>query len=111
MADTGNSRLVHLSADLVDLGDGFGSRGNGDTQFFDPHDLAFGNDRMYVADTYNDRVQVFAAPGPVDPPQEPLSPVYRDQLSDPGGRAPVYPAGLAVVDGTWYVADSGGSRS
>ncbi|WP_228942548.1 SMP-30/gluconolactonase/LRE family protein [Nocardioides sp. Leaf374] len=110
VADTGNSRLVHLSADLVDLGDGFGSRGNGDTQFFDPHDLAFGNDRMYVADTYNDRVQVFAAPGPVDLPQEPLSPVYRDQLSDPGGRAPVYPAGLAVVDGTWYVADSGGSR-
>ena len=111
VADTQHSRLVHLSADLgTDLGDGFGSLGTGDTQFFNPHDLAFGNDKMYVADTYNNRVQVYAMPGPVDPPPTALTPAYLSQISDPGGRAPVYPAGVEIVDGTWYVADSGGSR-
>ncbi len=110
VADTQNSRLVHLSAALTDLGDGFGSLGTGDTQFFDPHDLAFGNDKMYVADTYNNRVQVYSMPGPVEPPPTALTPSYTGQISDPGGHAPVYPAGIAVVDGTWYVADSGGSR-
>lgn len=110
VADTQHSRLVHLSAGLADLGDGFGSLGTGDTQFFNPHDLAFGNDRMYVADTYNNRVQVFSVPGPVDPPPTPLTPAYAGQVSDDGGRAPLYPAGVEIVDGTWYVADSGGSR-
>ncbi|WP_243058769.1 SMP-30/gluconolactonase/LRE family protein [Nocardioides sp. SR21] len=110
VADTQNSRLVHLSAGLADLGDGFGSQGSGDLQFFNPHDLAFGNDKMYVADTYNNRVQVFSMPGPVDPPPTPLTPEYVDQISDDGGVAPFYPAGVEIVDGTWYVADSGGSR-
>ncbi|MCW2764501.1 MAG: conserved repeat protein [Nocardioides sp.] len=110
VADTQNSRLVHLSANLTDLGDGFGSLGTGNTQFFNPHDLAFGNNKMYVADTYNNRVQMFDMPGPVDPPPTPLQPTYADQISSTGGHAPVYPAGVAVVDGTWYVADSGGSR-
>ncbi len=110
VADTQNNRLVHLSTSLVDLGDGFGSAGTGDHQFAFPHDLAFGNDSMYVADTYNDRVQTFSLPGPVDPPPDPLTPAYADQISDPGGRAPVYPAGVAIVDDTWYIADSGGSR-
>jgi tripartite motif-containing protein 71 len=63
VADTKNSRLVHLSENLVNLGDGFGSRGTGNNQFFEPHDLAFGNGRLYVADTYNNRVQVFRQPG------------------------------------------------
>lgn len=110
VADTQHSRLVHLSAGLADLGDGFGSAGTGDAQFFNPHDLAFGNDRMYVADTYNNRVQMYAMPGPVDPPPTPLTPAYAGQISAPGGRAPFYPAGVEIVDGTWYVADSGGSR-
>lgn len=110
VADTQNNRLVHLSTSLVDLGDGFGSAGTGDHQFSFPHDLAFGNDMMYVADTYNNRVQTYSLPGPVDPPPNPLSPVYSAQISDPGGRAPFYPAGVAIADGTWYVADSGGSR-
>lgn len=110
VADTMNSRLVHLSAGLADLGDGFGSLGSNNDQFFNPHDVAFGNDKMYVADTYNNRVQVYSVPGPTEPPPAPLQPTYRDQISNPGGIAPVYPAGVAVVDGTWYVADSGGSR-
>ncbi|MCW2768433.1 MAG: conserved repeat protein [Nocardioides sp.] len=110
VADTQNSRLVHLSANLTDLGDGFGSLGTGNYQFFEPHDLAFGNDKMYVADTYNHRVQTYSMPGPVEPPPAALTPAYTSQISDPGGVAPVYPAGVEIVDGTWYVADSGGSR-
>ncbi|MGB0102442.1 MAG: SMP-30/gluconolactonase/LRE family protein, partial [Nocardioides sp.] len=111
VADTQHSRLVHLSADLsTDLGDGFGSLGTGDTQFFNPHDLAFGNDKMYVADTYNNRVQIFSMPGPVDPPPTALTPEPVGQISDDGGVAPIYPAGVEIVDGTWYVADSGGAR-
>jgi len=110
VADTQHDRLVHLSADLADLGDGFGARGTGTHEFFNPHDLAFGNDRMYVADTYNNRVQVYDLAAPPPPPPAPLDPTYTSQISNPGGRAPVYPAGVAVVDGTWYVADSGGSR-
>ena len=62
VADTKNNRLVHLSANLANLGDGLGSRGTGNTQFFEPHDLALGNGRLYVADTYNNRVQVFRYP-------------------------------------------------
>lgn len=109
VADTQNSRLVHLSADLKDLGDGFGSLGTGNAQFFNPHDLAFGNDQMYVADTYNNRVQVYSYEGGSTPP--PFEPTYASQISAPGGHAPVYPAGVAVTDdGTWFAADSGGSR-
>ena len=110
VADTQHSRLVHLSAALADLGDGFGAPGTGTHEFFNPHDLAFGNDKMYVADTYNNRVQVYDMAAPPPPPPAPLNPTYAAQLSKPGGHAPVYPAGVAVVDGTWYVADSGGSR-
>ncbi|MGB0099340.1 MAG: NHL repeat-containing protein [Nocardioides sp.] len=116
VTDTGNSRLVHLSDDLVDIGDGFGSIGTGDHQFFDPHDLAFGNNKMYVADTYNNRVQVFEEPPTTEPPPPPPPPpgdrwVYDHQISDPGGRASIYPAGVAIADAdTWYVADSAGSR-
>ena len=36
---------------------------------------------------------------------------YDSRISAPGGRAPVYPAGLDIAgNGTWYVADSAGSR-
>ena len=95
----------------TDLGDGFGASAPATTQFFNPHDLAFGNDKMYVADTYNNRVQVFAMPGPTEPPPTAAARrQYRGQISDPGGVAPIYPAGVEIVDGTWYVADSGGSR-
>src|SRR5262249_37024101 len=110
VADTQNSRLVHLSADLADLGDGFGSMGTSNTQFFNPHDLAFGNDKMYVADTYNNRVQVSSHPRRTAPPPAVLPPSSPAHTRAPGGPAPLSPAGVAVVDGTWYVADSGGSR-
>ena len=65
---------------------------------------------MYVADTYNNRVQMFSMPGPTEPPPTPLSPQPSGQISNPGGVAPIYPAGVEIVDGTWYAADSGGAR-
>ena len=86
VADTQNNRLVHLSANLTDLGDGFGSLGNGNTQFFNPHDLAFGNDKMYVADTYNNRVQMFSMPGPTEPPPADLDAAVPRPDLRPGRR-------------------------
>jgi DNA-binding beta-propeller fold protein YncE len=107
VADTQNSRLVHLSADLsTDLGDGFGSNGTGNSQFFNPHALAIHGQVLFVADTFNSRVQEFS-----------LSPslgsglTYKRQISNPGGVAPLYPAaGVADSAGNRYIADSGGSR-
>jgi tripartite motif-containing protein 71 len=96
VADTQNSRVVHLSAELVDLGDGFGARGTGSMQFDRPHDVALGNGDLYVADTYNNRVQVFDLGGAAEPPA-PFNPTYDKQLSDPGGHAPVYPAGVGEL--------------
>lgn len=61
VADTMNSGIVHLSSDLsTDLGDGFGGLGNGDMQFFQPHSLAVYGSVLFVADTYNSRVQEFS---------------------------------------------------
>jgi DNA-binding beta-propeller fold protein YncE len=109
VADTGNHRIVHLSSALTDLGDGFGSRGTGPLQFEYPHTLDVAQDTLYVADTYNDRIRMFdltsSGGGPTWPP------VYSSEISDPGGVAPLYPAGAVTAsDGTRFVADSGGSR-
>ncbi len=59
VADTGNSRIRHFDANLVDLTDGFGSLGTDEGQFDRPHSLAAHNGFLYVADTYNHRVQKF----------------------------------------------------
>jgi DNA-binding beta-propeller fold protein YncE len=59
VADTGNNAIAHLSASLSNLGDGFGNLGNGDYQFFSPHSLAVSGQSLFVADTYNNRIQVF----------------------------------------------------
>ena len=60
VADTNNNRLVHLSSDLqANLGDGFGGLGTGSMQFNLPHTLAAFGSKLYVADTFNNRVQVF----------------------------------------------------
>lgn len=109
VADTGNNRIVHLSANLADLGDGFGSAGTGNLEFFLPHSLAVRGDTLFVADTYNNRVQVFSVA--TGPPPPPTIPSYARQISASGGVAPLYPAGgTADASGTRYVADSGGSR-
>jgi DNA-binding beta-propeller fold protein YncE len=108
VADTQNHRIVHLSSDLVDLGDGFGHHGDGDLGFDRPHSLAVRGSELLVADTYNDRVQVFDV-GTVDAPV--FDPLYSREISDAGGVAPLYPAGgVSDTAGVLYVADSGGSR-
>jgi sugar lactone lactonase YvrE len=59
VADTMNNRVVHLSSLLTDLGDGFGSSGTGNMQFTQPHSLAVHGSVLFVADTFNNRVQEF----------------------------------------------------
>ncbi|HTC80320.1 MAG TPA: NHL repeat-containing protein, partial [Acidimicrobiia bacterium] len=108
VADTGNHRIVHLSATLADLGDGFGSFGSGNLQLNYPHSLAVRGSALFVADTYNSRVQVFTIGSTVTPP---VIPTYSRQISAAGGVAPLYPAGGTTdAAGNRYVADSGGSR-
>ena len=59
VADTRNHRILHLSKRLTDLRDTFGSHGSGRYRFDLPHTLAARGGRLYVADTFNHRVQVF----------------------------------------------------
>jgi tripartite motif-containing protein 71 len=59
VADTRNHRVVHLSERLTNLRDTFGGRGGGRFEFDLPHTLAARGSRLYVADTFNHRVQVF----------------------------------------------------
>jgi DNA-binding beta-propeller fold protein YncE len=63
VADTRNHRIVHLSARLRNLRDTFGARGTGRLRFDLPHTLAARGGRLYVADTFNHRVQVFDIAG------------------------------------------------
>ena len=63
VADTGNGRIVHLSADGVFLSQ-FGQKGKGPGQFTTAHGLAIdAEDRIYVADRGNNRVEVFSPQG------------------------------------------------
>lgn len=110
VADTGNNRVIHMTATLNPFaGDTFGSAGTGTGQFDRPHTLAAGSDTLFVADTYNDRVQTFTLQSGGG--MGPYAPQYEAQISAPGGVAPLYPAG-GVADGAGnrYLADSGGSR-
>ena len=63
VANSGDNSIVHLSVSLANLGDGFGSLGTGDLQFDDPHSLAVFNTTLFVADTYNNRIQEFNIAG------------------------------------------------
>jgi DNA-binding beta-propeller fold protein YncE len=62
-ADTGGDDIVHLSATLSNLGDGFGSPGTGNMQFDAPHSLAVFDSTLFVADTYNNRIQEYNIAG------------------------------------------------
>ena len=111
VADTGNHRIVHLSANLENLNHTFGTRGTGDLQFESPHTVAAHGTRLYVADTFNDRVQIVdvSSLGGGGGGGGSYAPDFR--FWDQGGVAPLYPAGGATApNGTRYVADSGGSR-
>jgi tripartite motif-containing protein 71 len=63
VANSGADNIVHLSATLANLGDGFGGPGTGSAQFDDPHSLSATGHTLYVADTYNNRVQEFNTTG------------------------------------------------
>jgi sugar lactone lactonase YvrE len=59
--DTPHNRIVHVSADLATtFTDGFGSFGSGPMQFFQPHSLEVFGTTLFVADTYNNRIQEFS---------------------------------------------------
>ncbi len=56
---SGNNRIVKFAKDGTFLGE-WGSTGNGDGQFRDPHALAMDSQgRLFVADRGNSRIQVF----------------------------------------------------
>jgi tripartite motif-containing protein 71 len=63
VADSGNDRIVHLGATLANLGDGFGGSGDTNLEFNDPHSLAVFGTILYVADTYNNRIQEYNISG------------------------------------------------
>ncbi len=60
--DTNGNAIVHLTSSLNLLSGGFGGPGTGDLQFNQPHSLAVSPDgtTLFVADTYNNRVQEFS---------------------------------------------------
>ena len=62
LTDTNGNDVVHLSSSLTLLGGGFGGPGTGNMQFAEPHSLAVSPDgtTLFVADTYNNRVQEFS---------------------------------------------------
>jgi DNA-binding beta-propeller fold protein YncE len=63
VADTNNHRIIKYGRNLEPtLVIGL-TTGQGDGQFFYPEAVSFGNDVIYVADTANDRVQVFSTAG------------------------------------------------
>lgn len=63
VADTGNGRIVHMSATGELLGS-WGKKGKGEGEFATAHAIAIDSrDRVYVADRGNNRVQVFEPSG------------------------------------------------
>ena len=67
-SDTGGNQIVHLSATpstFTNLGDGFGGPGIDNMHFDLPHSLAVSPDgsTLFVADTYNNRVQEYNITG------------------------------------------------
>jgi DNA-binding beta-propeller fold protein YncE len=63
VANSGADDIVHLAATLTNVGDGFGTAGTTNMDFDDPHSLAVFGNTLYVADTYNNRIQEFNITG------------------------------------------------
>lgn len=94
IADFGNSRLRIFDQDGGYLG-GWGGRGNGKYGLRELCGVAIRGDEIYVADTWNGRVQAFA-----------LSGEYRATAAGLYG-----PRGVAAAgDGSVWVADTGNNR-
>lgn len=62
VADFGNSRLRVFDGEGGYLG-GLGNRGNGTYELRDPCAVAIGRDEVYVADTWNGRIQSYSIAG------------------------------------------------
>lgn len=94
VADFGNSRL-RIYDRAGKLAGGWGSRGDGPYEFRDPCGVAISGQNVYVADTWNGRIQWFSLAG------------------EWKGTAPglVGPRGVAASpDGTVWAADTGSHR-
>ena len=94
VADFGSSRLRVFDAQGGHLG-GWGGRGNGAHGFNQPCGVAIRGDDLYVADTWNGRIEFFTLGGE-----------RKAVVSELYG-----PRGVAVApDGTVWVADTGNNR-
>ncbi len=94
VADFGNSRLRVFDRDGGRLG-GWGGRGAGEFGFRELCGLAIRGDALYVADTWNGRVQAYTVEG-----------VLRGSVGDLYG-----PRGIAIApDGRVWVTDTGNHR-
>ncbi len=60
VANTLDNQIVQLSANLSTQLTVVGSSGSGNNNFNLPHSLAVSGTKLFVADTYNNRIQVFA---------------------------------------------------
>ena len=113
VADTANNRVqVFRGIDVDESGRRYvsgeflskwGSKGSGDGEFSNPHAIAVdGSGKVYVADTGNNRVQVFSSDG-----------VYLGQWGSFGDGDGQFsnPQGIAAdYSGNVYVADTGNDR-
>ena len=96
VADFGNSRLAIFDASGGSLG-GWGGRGNGPHGFNQLCGVAIRGDRVYVADTWNGRVEAFTLAG--------------DRKAEAGTGDLYGPRGVALSpDGRVWVCDTGNSR-
>ncbi|HEY1435619.1 MAG TPA: NHL repeat-containing protein [Thermoanaerobaculia bacterium] len=96
VTDFGHSRVAIFDAAGGTLGGWGGVRGNGPYQLQDPADIAIHGDDVYVADTWNGRVQHYAISGKFDA-------TTAIELYGPRGVA-------VAPDGVVWVADSGNNR-
>jgi len=96
VSDFGHSRIAVFDLAGGPLGGWGGTKGNGKYQLQDPGDVAIRGDDVYVADTWNGRVQHFNAAG---------------QFRDTAVAELYGPRGVAVAqDGSVWIADSGNNR-
>ncbi len=129
VADTSNNRLIEFNMNSTSSSDGlalsafttFGSQGNGLGQFNMPFEInTDGNGNLYVADTFNNRIQVYNQNfNPVnnfpDPRAEEGGPSSVNLIGSQVGNGPgqfMAPQGVAVnlSTGDIYVADTGNGR-
>jgi len=96
VSDFGLSRIAIFDLAGGSLGGWGGVKGNGKYQLQDPGDVAIHGDDVYVADTWNGRVQHFTTGG---------------QFKETAVAELYGPRGVAVApDGTVWIADSGNNR-